>query len=521
MAALALYLVTLHRGLPPLDSAEFVTAALARKVPHAPGYPLITLLGILASKVPLGEPAARINAVSAVSGAAAVALCYLAGRQLGCARVGSAIGAATLATAHVFWRFAVVSEVLALHTVVVLGLFLAAIRFHRTGDERIVPLAAALFGLGICHLHTIVLAAPSVAILLSERRISSSTWARSALAFALPLLLYAWLPLASPELREPRQFLDHLLRREYGTFSLTPLAHGDRLANAAHGFATFARRLAADLRWIGLAPVFLGAWALWRSDRRAAAALFLYLALSVPLFLLLANAPDQPLFTHVLEKQWGGALAAVCLLLAAGLSQVGRVAPAAPVAFAALPLWMAVANFAACDQRGDRRTEEYSRLVLGTVEDDALVLSCYDTLIFALRYRQLVLGEKPAVSLVHYQRGTPLPAGRPIYTTFAGTCNERDLLGPLREHLIPQGVVYRVGSTRTRADVEHGAILGLRQLAEHPEVFAPAGDQSDLGAREVVGWAADAVQNLGVALDAIGRSDEARGLRARAASLRW
>lgn len=78
LAALALYIITLSPTVNFIDSGEFITVGVVGGVAHPPGYPLYTLLSILAAALPGGNANAawRINLISAVSGAAAVGFFY-------------------------------------------------------------------------------------------------------------------------------------------------------------------------------------------------------------------------------------------------------------------------------------------------------------------------------------------------------------------------------------------------------------------------------------------------------------
>ena len=57
LAAGAIYVATAARDIVVGDTSELVIAALTLGVPHAPGYPLLTMLGHLFSLLPVGpEP---------------------------------------------------------------------------------------------------------------------------------------------------------------------------------------------------------------------------------------------------------------------------------------------------------------------------------------------------------------------------------------------------------------------------------------------------------------------------------
>ena len=76
LAALGLYVRTLAPSVATLfdDSLEFQLVPVLLAIPHPTGYPLYALLGRLATLVPFGDAAYRVNLLSAVAAAVAVAL---------------------------------------------------------------------------------------------------------------------------------------------------------------------------------------------------------------------------------------------------------------------------------------------------------------------------------------------------------------------------------------------------------------------------------------------------------------
>ncbi|MCU0305299.1 MAG: DUF2723 domain-containing protein, partial [Thermoanaerobaculales bacterium] len=71
-AALALYLWSLAPGLTSADGGDFLIAAYHLGVPHPSGYPLWTMLGWIATRLPLADPAVATNLLSAVCAALAI-----------------------------------------------------------------------------------------------------------------------------------------------------------------------------------------------------------------------------------------------------------------------------------------------------------------------------------------------------------------------------------------------------------------------------------------------------------------
>jgi hypothetical protein len=147
-AALFLYASTMAPGVGWYDSAELTAAAATWGIPHAPGYPLYTLLTWLACQGPF-DPATVTNGFSVLSAAFSVALCWTLIRNLGGGTAGAYFGAALLATSAWLWNNATVAEVYAPGLCVVLGVFLLLFRARARREVLPVLLAGGLAGLGL------------------------------------------------------------------------------------------------------------------------------------------------------------------------------------------------------------------------------------------------------------------------------------------------------------------------------------------------------------------------------------
>ncbi|HUP27289.1 MAG TPA: DUF2723 domain-containing protein, partial [Chloroflexia bacterium] len=76
LAWLGIYFSTVSPTVNLIDSGELITAVWGPGIAHPPGYPLYTLLGYVATHLPVGEIAWRLNAFSALWAALAVAAFY-------------------------------------------------------------------------------------------------------------------------------------------------------------------------------------------------------------------------------------------------------------------------------------------------------------------------------------------------------------------------------------------------------------------------------------------------------------
>ena len=249
------YLTTMSPTVNFIDSGELITALHEPGVAHPPGYPLYTLLGYVASQIPIGEIAARVNAMSAFWGALAVGAFFLliyglsryiqpqapvqvrAGRarsgrpnpsdvqkaaRVGLSRpesvewrwiAGAAGGASLLAASSTFWSRTAQAKMYTLHYFLLAVLLLLVLQARSAYDEnnhlafkRRLTTLAFVFGLSMTnHLMTVLVAVPVALFLVVGDRPGERTMAvvrlapRVIPAFVLPLLLYLYMPLRASQ----------------------------------------------------------------------------------------------------------------------------------------------------------------------------------------------------------------------------------------------------------------------------------------------------------------------------------
>ncbi|MCX7670473.1 MAG: DUF2723 domain-containing protein, partial [Anaerolineae bacterium] len=133
LLSFALYLRTLAPGLLGGDSGEFQFAAWLGGFAHPTGYPLYLLMGWLWTHiVPLGDPAWRMNLLSAIWGAATAGMFYLLAGQIGMlagrpgpfVRPAAFCAAALFAVTPTFWSQAVIAEVYTLNAALLVACLL-------------------------------------------------------------------------------------------------------------------------------------------------------------------------------------------------------------------------------------------------------------------------------------------------------------------------------------------------------------------------------------------------------------
>ncbi|MCB0208834.1 MAG: DUF2723 domain-containing protein [Anaerolineae bacterium] len=228
---LLLYVSTLAPSVVTLfdDSLEFQLVTYQLGIAHPTGYPLYTLLGKLFTFIPIGNIAYRVNLMSAVFGAAAVALLFVLiwrvlpssmkvrpqteptvisdhrssslnpkGLVIWPSYVGSLAGALLFAVGFVFWQQATIAEVYTLNALFVVSILLVTVSAHRDSRRSIYWLAL-LFGVSLTHHRTTLLLLPAVGIYLlliyGTMLFQPKTILAALLLGLLPLLIYLYLPL--------------------------------------------------------------------------------------------------------------------------------------------------------------------------------------------------------------------------------------------------------------------------------------------------------------------------------------
>ncbi len=422
LAPLVVYLLTLSPTVNGGDSGEFVAVARLLGVAHPSGYPLHTLLGWLATLLPLGSVAWRVNAMSALCDAGAAALLFRAVMLLTGDLAAGLLAAGAFAFAPLIWAYAITAEVFALNNLFVAGMLYWSARALREAAGGPAPLstlylAALWMGLGLSNHHTLVFFAIPFGLLLmglAGRRLGRSRVA-AALAgcAALGFAPYLYLPLASAHPAavtwgDPTTwsgFLAHFFRREYGTFRLADESVGSAGSWLAR-LALFGRAVARSTLF---AVVPLGAAALVPlrragPPRRFVAFWLAAVAFYVVVFCRLANMRlDDPLHVLMQERFWQQGFVVVAAALGIGLAALAGAAGARggpwirwPVAVA-LPVALVAVHLPAMRAHGNTLVRDYGAAVLASVPPDGILVVTGDDLIGSVRYLQSVEGLRPDV----------------------------------------------------------------------------------------------------------------------------
>jgi hypothetical protein len=164
--SLFLYIRTLTPGLLHGDSGEFQTLAYLLGHTHPTGYPVYLVLAKLATFLPLGDIAYRVNLFSALMAALTVAGVYLSGRLLVNYRALALIGAMALAISPTFWSQAIIAEVYTAGAAFLALILLALLWWDQTNKPLALFLAGILGGLSLGVHMSVALLAPAVLLFI-------------------------------------------------------------------------------------------------------------------------------------------------------------------------------------------------------------------------------------------------------------------------------------------------------------------------------------------------------------------
>jgi hypothetical protein len=268
----AVYLLTLSPTVGLIDSGELATGCYLLNILHPTGYPLYTMLGRLATFVPVAMVVNRVAVLSAVLATCGVGLLLLLGLRLGVSRSVAGANALLLGFSFPVWAVAVDVEVYSLTLVLVLLLWLAIESADRGGPLLVL---AYLAGLALTNHMSVASTVLGVAltVALAYRRGLVRRIPVLALLFLLGVSPYLFLVLrarAGPLFAwgNPynfERFYWHVTGKQYQVWMFSQ-SFSEVMHNAGRGAALLARSFV----YILVPVVFYGAVLLFRQRRRLA-----------------------------------------------------------------------------------------------------------------------------------------------------------------------------------------------------------------------------------------------------------
>ena len=152
-----IYLRTLAPTVMWYDMGEYQTAAYFLGVAHNTGYPLYLLLGKIFTFLPVGDPAFRVNVMSAFFGAGTLFLTHLLVFRLTDSKIAAFLTALTLSVTSTLWSNATWAEVYTLNAFLSLLIIFLFVIWLEEDQNWQINLAVGVFGLSLGN-HRLILA---------------------------------------------------------------------------------------------------------------------------------------------------------------------------------------------------------------------------------------------------------------------------------------------------------------------------------------------------------------------------
>jgi hypothetical protein len=459
LVALIVYGCTLAPTVTPTDSGELILAAYGLGVAHPPGVPLWIILTHIASLVPVGNIAVRVNFSSAVFAALACAMLTLVVAELiitassvaaprrrnkplrqgsniegsnagGFLMFAPAVGAGLLmAFSRTLWAYATITEVYALNALLILLIFFLVARWRRrTIETRAnsgsaearrdgwIYAAAFVFGLAMgVHHVTVALTLPAIAVVVFRTEglkffISRRFLYSALISIGALILVYSYLPWAasrSPAMnwgnaRSLQEIWWHITGRQYRVFfSFSPSTMGPQ-------FVEFCRMALREFGfpWLPL-TLFLAVAGLARAYKRERTA-FLFLLLIVladlaySLSYEIAEDKDAYYLPAFISIAVAAGLGVRWLIQLAGSSHSPMWKPymVAATAIVLTTTTAFAANWPFNNRRHDFIADDYVKNLFSTIAPDGLLLTQDWQVASPMLYAQEIEQRRPDVKVV-------------------------------------------------------------------------------------------------------------------------
>ncbi len=402
----ALYAFTCAPQLAPYRDAGEMTSLLGTLgVAHPPGYPLYSLIGRMATLIPIGNIALRANYFSAMCAAGAIVFLFFTLR-VKMRAVPALVAVALLGFSNPFWDLATVSEMYALGLLWFCALMFVTFRLREP------VLFAFLMALALGVRMDLLLLIPVFLVWFWAAGVRRE-WPWMAVAFAFGASVFLYLMVRSRtdpviDWANPDTLIgvfNSARRKNYsGTLDLLSLSYRPG-ENFLANMNLYARHVLANFQWWGIAMVGLGVFYLAQRERRFGLFSLTVFAMTGPLFLYLANMPPNPHSIAIVEASF--LIPDLMLAIAAGfgaqwVQDQGRQMLSMTGIILFLPLlgYNGMTGYSRASKRENLYARDYVQNVWRSTPKDAVAVFHKDVQLFSLWQAQLIEKRRTDVSLV-------------------------------------------------------------------------------------------------------------------------
>jgi hypothetical protein len=393
-AVFGVYLYTMAPVVGLIDSGELTVGCCLLNIVHPTGYPLYTMIGRLASLVPIGSVVNRLAGLSAALSAAGVGLFLLLLKRMRLEVAAAGSTALAFAFSLPVWSVSVDGEVYALSLVLGVLVWLATENAESHRGMLFLAYAAGLTLTNHMSASSAVVGA-GIAVLTERRGGSARRLGTLVVAFLLGLTPYLFLILrarAGPLMAWSntvglRTFWWHVTGAQYRGWMFT-LPLSEVIRNAGAGLVLIAR----SLGYVLVPFVFIGMWRLYARRRGLAAGLTAGALLS---FVYAVNYSIPDIVAYYIPCVL--ALAVFCGVGLQWLTErVGRWRQIVWV----LPVGVLVLNFGSANRRDHYVAHDTALNVLASADSNAVILTEWWDAYSAIYYEQELERVRPDACVI-------------------------------------------------------------------------------------------------------------------------
>lgn len=399
LTVFAVYLTTLYPTMGWVDCGEIAAGCYKLSVLHPTGYPLFTLLGNLATRIPLGTVVTRVNALVALLSSIAALFVFLTAVNLTRSRVVALVTTALFAFSATVWSNSVDAEVFSLT-----ALFVALTIFMMTRDaerfDRALLFIAFLLGLALTnHMSYMSTFAGSIVFLMYGFRrelFRLRVLVPMALMFLLGLSPYVYLLVRSPaqpvlnwgDAHNLERLFWHLTGRQYQVWMFS-LPFSEIMANLGKALG----QLAQELYYV-LVPVFIWGGSRLFKRRRSLFWFLLVIFLLNIFYAVNYSIPD-------IQSYYIPFMIAAFLATGVGLADImGRMKRVPAAVFLVLALVPLPVNYRRAGAQGNWLAEDLARNHLAALPADAILMTTNWDIYSPLFYLREVEGVRRDICLL-------------------------------------------------------------------------------------------------------------------------
>jgi len=407
------------------DAGDLVSAIATKGIPHPPGFPLYTALGVAITTLFTGGTLAfRTGLLSSIPTVICTLFLFDLTYRLTKSSLIAVISSLTFSFSYLVWLYGIVPEVFALNNAFTVLLLWCSYRLIESRRKKFLRLMVFLFALSLTHHQIIVFLVPSLlfAVFVSRLRFNWSEMLKLCALFVAGLLPYVYVFISAPHAPALNwmgeatiaRFISLVSREGYGTFRAGPFAvleYPLRLLS----IAAFGEFLWRDLRPAG---VFLGAIGslLLFFTRRNVWGVYVLSYIFYVFFLFYASFPLHQEFMlgtferfmlplYLIMSLFIGYGIYVVVQLLSRLVKKSFATSIATVLFLILPVGLLLRNYSTLSPIKDDRTAENLALdIVSTVEEDAILFLSTDTPLFNTQYLYYSSQKWPNVKLIHFTK---------------------------------------------------------------------------------------------------------------------